>query len=98
MKKKTRLSSSQADAAAFERIHLSKNSLLIPFLLSVIICACGAAGNRYNASGAISLAQPCPKGQWGQKEVVPMEQFLLDVLAGVVAGRVLIIGRKLFRK
>ena len=45
MKKKTRLSSSQADAAAFERIHLSQNSLLLPFLLAVFLCACGAAGN-----------------------------------------------------
>ncbi len=45
MKKKTRLSSSQADAAAFERIELSKNSLLLPFLLAVLFCLCGAAGN-----------------------------------------------------
>lgn len=45
MKKKTKLSSSQADAAAFERFHLSKNSLLLPFLLAVFICVCGAAGN-----------------------------------------------------
>ena len=45
MKKKTRLSSSQADAAAFERFHLSKNSLFIPFLLTVLICALGAAVN-----------------------------------------------------
>ncbi len=45
MKKKTKLSSSQADAIAFERFHLSKNSLLVPFLLAVFFCACGAAGN-----------------------------------------------------
>ena len=45
MKKKTKLSSSQADAIAFERFHLSKNSLLIPFLLAVFFCVCGAAGN-----------------------------------------------------
>lgn len=45
MKKKTRLSSSQAEAAAFERFHLSKNSLFIPFLLTVLICAFGAAAN-----------------------------------------------------
>ena len=45
MKKKTKLSSSQADAVAFERFHLSKNSLFIPFLLTVIICAFGAAAN-----------------------------------------------------
>ena len=39
------------------------------------------------------------RGAVGTKEVVPMEQFLLDVLAGVVAGIiVLIIGRKFFRK
>lgn len=45
MKKKTKLSSSQADAVAFERFHLSKNSLFIPFLLTVLICAFGAAAN-----------------------------------------------------
>ncbi|MBR5965629.1 MAG: hypothetical protein IK015_05895 [Treponema sp.] len=45
MKKKTRLSSSQADAAAFERFHLSKNSLFVPFILTVLFCACGAAAN-----------------------------------------------------
>lgn len=45
MKKKTKLSSSQADAIAFERFHLSKNSLFIPFLLTVIFFAFGAAAN-----------------------------------------------------
>ena len=45
MKKKTKLSSSQADAVAFERFHLSKNSLFIPFILTVLFCAMGAAAN-----------------------------------------------------
>ncbi|MBO7122976.1 MAG: hypothetical protein J6V90_06840 [Treponema sp.] len=45
MKKKTKLSSSQADAAAFERFHLSKNSLFVPFILTVLFCAFGAAAN-----------------------------------------------------
>ena len=45
MKKKTKLSSSQADAVAFERFHLSKNSLFVPFILTVLFCAMGAAAN-----------------------------------------------------
>ena len=56
------------------------------------------APGSYNACGAISLAQPCPSGQWGQKEVAPMEQFLSNVLAGLLANIiVLIIDRKFFR-
>ncbi len=47
MKKKIKLSSSQVDAAAFERFHLSKNSLLIPFLVTVFICTVGAAVNAW---------------------------------------------------
>lgn len=45
MKKKTKLSSSQADAVAFERFHLSKNSLFVPFILTVLFCLCGATAN-----------------------------------------------------
>ena len=45
MKKKTKLSSSQADAVAFERFHLSKNSLFVPFIVTVLFCLFGAAAN-----------------------------------------------------
>lgn len=45
MKKKTKLSSSQADAVAFERFQLSKNSLFVPFILTVLFCSMGAAAN-----------------------------------------------------
>ncbi|MCR5045575.1 MAG: hypothetical protein K6A42_03245 [Treponema sp.] len=45
MKKKTRQSSSQVDAVAFERFHLSKNSLFIPFIVTVILCSFGAVAN-----------------------------------------------------
>ena len=45
MKKKTKLSSSQADAVAFERFHLSKNSLFVPFIVTVFFCLFGAAAN-----------------------------------------------------
>lgn len=60
--------------------------------------ACGAVWSRYNLGGAISLAQPSLSGLWGQEEVAPMEQFLSNVFAGVLANIiVLVIDRKFFR-
>ena len=50
---------------------------------------------RYRVDGAISPAQT--RFGW-TKEVVPMEQFLLQVLADVLAGIVvMLIERKFFR-
>ena len=59
--------------------------------------ACNPPGD-YNAGWGNLPSPTLPDRAGGRKEVASMEQFLLDVLAGFLAGLiVLFIDRKFFR-